>query len=221
MSVLRAQEIKKHFSSPARIEVLRSVSLEVEKGSSIAITGKSGEGKSTLLHILGTLDQASSGFLEICGHGVHETNQSRLRNRHLGFVFQACHLLDEYTTLDNVLMPARLARKNTRRSAPARLRALGLLEAVGLLERAHFPAKYLSGGEKQRAAIARALCNDPDILLADEPSGNLDQLHSAQVHQLLIELTKREGKTLIVVTHDTQFAELCDRTYILKEGKLL
>lgn len=221
MIILRAQEIEKHFFSPVRIEVLRSISLEVEKGSSIAITGKSGEGKSTLLHILGTLDRATSGSLEICGYRVDEKNQSKLRNRHLGFVFQACHLLDEYTTLDNVLMPARLARKNTRPTAPATLRALGLLEAVGLLERAHFPAKYLSGGEKQRASIARALCNDPDILLADEPSGNLDYLHSAQVHQLLIELTKRENKTLILVTHDTQLSQLCDRTYILKEGKLL
>lgn len=221
MIVMRAKEIKKHFSFPAHLEVLRSVSLEVEKGSCIAIMGKSGEGKSTLLHILGTLEQPSEGSLEICGHLTHEIHLSKLRNRHIGFVFQACHLLEEYTLLDNVLMPAWLARKNTKPKSSVHLRALKLLESVDLLERAQFPAKYLSGGEKQRAAIARALCNDPDILLADEPSGNLDQQHSAKVHELLITLTKREGKTLIVVTHDAQLAELCDRTYSLKEGSLL
>lgn len=221
MIVLRAHALKKRFSAPVEIEVLRGISLEVEKGQSVAIMGKSGEGKSTLLHILGTLDHATSGSLEICGQKVETHKQSTLRNRHIGFVFQACHLLDEYTTLDNVLMPARLARQTTRRGSPAYARGLQLLAAVGLSERALFPAKCLSGGEKQRAAIARALCNDPDLLLADEPSGNLDGHHSAEVHQLLIQLTKKQQKTLLVVTHDAELAQLCDRTYILKEGLLV
>jgi lipoprotein-releasing system ATP-binding protein len=218
--VLRADRIKKRFSSPTPVEILHEVSLEVEKGQAIAIMGKSGEGKSTLLHILGTLEKQSSGELEICGKNAHLCCHDTLRNRHIGFIFQSYNLLEEYTVLDNVLMPARIARKNVSKAGPLYLRALELLEKVGLSARAHFLAKLLSGGEKQRTAIARALCNDPELILADEPSGNLDHQHSQEIHQLLIQLTRAHQKTLIVVTHDRELASLCDQVFILKDGKL-
>jgi lipoprotein-releasing system ATP-binding protein len=218
--ILRAQNIKKHFSSPAPVQLLHEVSLEVEQGSAVAIMGKSGEGKSTLLHILGTLEKASSGEVEICGKKAHLFCNDTLRNRHIGFIFQSYNLLEEYTVLDNVLMPARIARMNVDKGSPIYLRGLELLEKVGLSARAHFLAKLLSGGEKQRTAIARSLCNDPELILADEPSGNLDHQHSQAIHQLLIQLARQHHKTLIVVTHDKELASLCDQVFILKDGKL-
>lgn len=218
--ILRAQSINKHFFSPAPIQLLQDVSLDVEEGSAVAIMGKSGEGKSTLLHILGTLDKATSGEVEICGKKTHLSCNDALRNRHIGFIFQSYNLLEEYTVLENVLLPARIARKNVDKAAPLYARALELLEKVGLSARAHFLAKLLSGGEKQRTAIARSLCNDPELILADEPSGNLDNQHSQAIHQLLIQLARQHGKTLIVVTHDRELASLCDRVFILKDGKL-
>ncbi len=219
--ILRALQIRKRFSSPAPFDVLRGVNLEVDRGESVAIVGKSGEGKSTLLHVLGTLESPSSGSLEICGRDTADASLPQLRNEHIGFIFQSYHLLDDYTTLENVLMPAKMARKATHTSTPAYKRALELLEVVGMQGRAHFPTKLLSGGEKQRVAIARALCNDPSLILADEPSGNLDQSHSQKVHSLLIGLSKDFNKTLIVVTHDTELSSLCDRTLQLKDGILL
>lgn len=218
--ILKAHQITKHFTSPTPVEVLRGISLEVEKGSSLAIMGKSGEGKSTLLHILGTLERPSAGEIEICGQKAHLCPPHELRNRHIGFIFQSYHLLEEYTVLDNVLMPARIARKPIHKGSPCHLRALELLDALGLSARAHFFAKLLSGGEKQRTAIARALCNDPELILADEPSGNLDQGHSHAIHTLLLDVTKRYGKTLIVVTHDKELSHLCDKVCILKDGAL-
>ena len=182
--------------------------------------GSSGEGKSTLLHILGTLEQPSSGQLEICGQPTDTSSLPSLRNRHIGFIFQSFNLLEEDTVLDNVLMPARIAREPTHSRSPAYRRALQLLEKVGLSSRIRFLAKLLSGGEKQRVAIARALLNNPDLILADEPSGNLDYGNSQAIHQLLLMLTKEEGKTLVIVTHDSELASLCDKTYQLKDGKL-
>jgi lipoprotein-releasing system ATP-binding protein len=218
--ILKAKQIKKKFSSPTQVEVLKGIDLEVGRGESIAIVGKSGEGKSTLLHILGTLEKPCSGTLEICGHDVTSTSLPDLRCRHIGFIFQSTNLLDDYTTLDNVLMPARIARLPTHPGSPAHKRALMLLETVGLKERTHFLAKLLSGGEKQRAAIARALCNDPDLILADEPSGNLDHKHSQEIHALLIRLAHEFNKSLIVVTHDSEFSSLCSKTLLLKDGNL-
>jgi lipoprotein-releasing system ATP-binding protein len=219
-TILKAKQIAKKFLTPSLIEVLKGVDLEVHRGESIAIVGKSGEGKSTLLQILGTLEKPSSGFLEICGQNAAEISLTDLRNQHIGFIFQSYNLLDDYTVLDNVLMPAKIARKPTQKNSPAYLRALNLLEIVGLKDRANFFAKLLSGGEKQRAAIARALCNDPDLILADEPSGNLDHAHSQEIHSLLISLARDFNKSLIVVTHDKEFSSLCNKTFLLKEGYL-
>lgn len=217
--ILQAQDIEKTYEGPTPVKVLSAVSLEVRRGESVAIMGKSGEGKSTLLHILGTLEKPSAGDLLICGKPA-SSSSAELRNEHIGFIFQSFNLLEDYTLLENVLMPAKIARKRTDRGSPPYQRALELLEKVGLSARANFLAKLLSGGEKQRAAIARALCNDPDLILADEPSGNLDRAHSAEVHDLLLDSVKQMGKTLIVVTHDPELAKLCDRTLQLKSGKL-
>lgn len=195
------------------VTILHDISLEVEAGQTVAITGKSGEGKSTLLHILGTLEKPSSGELFICGKPLK--NLPQIRNRHIGFIFQSFNLLEEYTVLENVLMPGKIGRHKL-----DHIRALTLLEEVGLSHRADFPAKLLSGGEKQRAAIARALYNDPDLILADEPSGNLDHSHSVAIHEMLIGSAKKRNKALIIVTHDPELASLCDRTYLLMDGIL-
>jgi lipoprotein-releasing system ATP-binding protein len=219
-TVLRARQITKQFLTPTSVEVLKGIDLEINQGESIAIVGKSGEGKSTLLHILGTLEKPSSGTLEICGQNTTETSLHLLRNQCIGFIFQGYNLLDNYTVLDNVLMPAKIARTPTHKGSMAYQRALNLLEAVGLESRSDFLAKLLSGGEKQRAAIARSLCNDPDLILADEPSGNLDYAHSQEVHFLLINLARNFNKSLIVVTHDKEFSSLCSKTLLLKDGNL-
>lgn len=218
--ILQAKQISKKFLAPATVDVLKNVDLTIHRGESIAIVGKSGEGKSTFLHILGTLEKASGGSLEICGKNVATAFLPELRNRHIGFIFQSYNLLDDYTTLDNVLMPAKIARLPTHAGSPAYLRALMLLETVGLKERAGFLAKLLSGGEKQRTAIARALCNDPDLILADEPSGNLDHANSQEVHSLLIRLARDFNKGLVVVTHDRELSSLCEKTLLLKDGNL-
>jgi lipoprotein-releasing system ATP-binding protein len=218
--VLRAHKIRKSFFAPTPLLILKEISIEIQAGESVAITGKSGEGKSTLLHILASLEKPCSGEIELCGYKISNKTAAALRNTHVGFVFQAFHLLEESTVLENVLMPARIARKNTTPGTPAHQRALELLHLVGLSERAHFLTKLLSGGEKQRAAIARALCNDPDLIIADEPSGNLDQTNSNEIHELLLRLVKEKGKSLIVATHDLELAKLCDRTFSLKDGFL-
>jgi len=218
--ILKAKKLTKRFSSPSPLQVLKGIDFEIFSGESVAIAGKSGEGKSTLLHILGTLEKPSSGTLEICGQDLSQSSLPKLRNKHIGFIFQGYHLLDDYSTLDNVLMPAKIARKATHPGSPAYNRALALLESVGLIERAQHISKLLSGGEKQRAAIARALCNDPDLILADEPSGNLDSKHSQEIHSLLICLSRDFNKSLIVVTHDKELSSLCDKTLVLKDGYL-
>lgn len=218
--ILKAQGIHKSFYFPTTVCVLKNLHLEVERGESLAIMGKSGEGKSTLLHILGTLEAPCQGTLELCGKPISSSSLPMLRNEHIGFVFQSFHLLEDYTTLENVLMPAKIARKRTDKNSSSYHRAIELLEHVGLSMRAHFPAKLLSGGEKQRAALARALCNDPDLILADEPSGNLDHANSQALYSLLLQSVHLFKKTLIVVTHDLSLASRCKRTLFLKEGIL-
>lgn len=213
--IVKAKNVRKAFYNPEPLEVLSDISLEVAPGEAVAIMGKSGEGKSTLLHILGTLEKACEGEVEICGHDLRTASLPQIRNKHIGFIFQASNLLEDYSTLDNVLMPAKIARKPISES-----HALELLSQVGLNQRAHFLTKLLSGGEKQRVALARALCNDPDLILADEPSGNLDNASSQMIHELLLTTVKLLNKTLIVVTHDEELAALCDRILILKQGKL-
>lgn len=218
--VIKGKDLRKTFSSPVPLEVLKGIDIEIHPGESAAIVGKSGEGKSTLLHILGTLEKPTSGTLQVCGQDISEVPLSLLRNKHIGFIFQGYHLLESDTLIENVLMPAKIARKPTHPDSEAYKRALMLIELVNLKERAHFPTKLLSGGEKQRAAIARALCNDPDLILADEPSGNLDSKHSQEIQSLLISLSHNFNKALIVVTHDKEFSSLCDKMWVLKDGKL-
>lgn len=219
--LLQAKDIKKSFTHPKPFQVLRGVSLDVKAGESIAIMGASGEGKSTLLSVLGSLDHPCEGRLEIAGQVLGPRNRAAIRNHHIGFVFQSFCLLEDYSALENVLLPAKIARKNVRPGSLAYKRGLQLLEKVGLPERAQFPAKVLSGGEKQRVAIARAMCNNPDIILADEPSGNLDHETSEAIHNLLFSFVRDSDKALIVVTHDQKLANLCDKTYQLQGGVFL
>jgi lipoprotein-releasing system ATP-binding protein len=218
--ILRAKGITKTFQHPVNVSILNGVDFALARGETAAIMGRSGEGKSTLLHILGTLEDSTSGNLEIAGQQVSHHNKSQLRNKHIGFVFQSFHLLEDYTALDNVLMPARIARQNVAKGSVAYDRAYYLLEAVGMADRAHFNTKLLSGGEKQRISIARALCNDPDILLADEPSGNLDKQNALIVHEILLSFAQKEKKSLLVVTHDESLAGLCHTNYRLQDGRL-
>lgn len=221
MSILKARQIKKSFTYPTALHLLKGIDLTIEPGETVAIMGRSGEGKSTLLHILGTLDSASQGKLEIASQNVANENVSAIRNQHIGFVFQSYHLLEDYTVLQNVLMPARIARQATAPGSAAHARAEALLEQVGLAERKQHFAKQLSGGEKQRVAIARALCNDPDIMFADEPSGNLDRQTAEGIHALLLRFASEEKKSLLLVTHDLELANLCDSLYLLTDGLLV
>ncbi len=219
--LLQAKKIAKIFYHPQILQILSDISLEVHAGESVAIVGRSGEGKSTLLQILGTLETPCAGSLWIGGEEALPSNRNRLRNAHIGFVFQSFHLLEDYSVLENVLMPARIARKPTGRGSPAERRAMALLEKVGLAERAHFHARWLSGGEKQRTALARAMCNDPDLILADEPSGNLDRPTAQLIHEMLLSFTREERKALLLVTHDRELAQLCTRQVELRSGRLL
>lgn len=219
-AILRTSKLKKDFFTPAKVQILNDLDFTAYRGDSIAIMGRSGEGKSTLLQILGTLEPPCQGILEIDGQVVSTLNKSRIRNQKLGFVFQSFHLLEDYTALENILIPARIARASISPNEKAYRRAVGLLEHVGLGDRMHFNTKLLSGGEKQRVAIARALCNDPEIILADEPSGNLDKQTSRHIHQLLLDLSNQQGKTLIIVTHDPDLAAMCNRRYTLEGGQL-
>jgi lipoprotein-releasing system ATP-binding protein len=217
---LKAEALTKTFIHPENFEILKGIDLSLERGKSIAIVGKSGSGKSTLLHILGALDEASSGKVEICGELLSKENKADVRNKNIGFLFQAFHLLEECTVLENVLMPARIGRRpiDTRSAEYARVEQL--LEEVQLQEKKNSPVKNLSGGEKQRVGLVRALCNDPDILLADEPTGNLDSSTSQIIHDLLMHYVKKRNKALLVVTHDPHLAQLCDLTYELSNGVL-
>ena len=217
--ILEARNIRKVFEGIESLEILKDISLTVLPGKSIAIIGKSGSGKSSLLHILGTLDTPTSGDLVICKKKAF-LHAEELRKKHIGFVFQSFHLLEDSTLLENILMPAKILRQKTHSSSPAFAKASELLEFVGLASKAHSPVKTLSGGEKQRASIARAFCNDPDLLLVDEPTGNLDQANALLVQNLLLDCCKKRGKSLILVTHDEEFAALCDEVFVLKEGLL-
>lgn len=218
--ILQGKGLHKTFFHPARVTILKNLDLEVQHGETVAIMGRSGEGKSTLLQILGTLESPCSGELTIDGELVTAFNRNGIRNRKLAFIFQSFHLLEDYTALENVLMPARIGRQATAAGTHAYERACSLLEHVGLAERMKFNTKLLSGGEKQRVAIARALCNDPDLILADEPSGNLDRHTAHHIHELLLNFAAVNRKTLIVVTHDPQLAQLCHTRYQLSEGTL-
>lgn len=213
--IIQARDIRKSFGS---LEVLKGVDFEAEKGEVVAITGASGAGKTTLLEILGTLSTPDSGSLIIDGTDVLALGGKALpafRGRRIGFVFQFHHLLPEFTSEENVIIPALIAGTP---AAEARKKAKELLERVGLKDRlSHKPAE-LSGGEQQRVAIARALINDPAVLFADEPTGNLDSVTKEEIHSLFFDLRRDLGQTIILVTHDPTLANLCDRTLTMKDG---
>lgn len=215
--LLKAYNIHKTFNSPRKLHVLKGVDLEVYPGETIAIIGRSGEGKSTLLNILGTLERPTSGSISIGGEEATFLNISRLRGEKLGFVFQSFHLMEDYTVMENILFPASIARKATGQGSAAYKKGEELLHLIGLAERKDFNAKLLSGGEKQRVAVARAFLNDPSVILADEPTGNLDEETSEIIHRMLFNFAK-EGKACIIVTHNTKLSKECSRTITLSGG---
>lgn len=216
--MIKAKDIRKSFGS---LEVLKGISLEVSKGEVVAIVGASGAGKTTLLQILGTLSSADSGSLTIDGvelSGLGDKALSRFRNERIGFVFQFHHLLPEFTALENVCIPAFIARRDR---AEVEAKARELLEIMGLKERMEHKPAQLSGGEQQRVAIARALINSPAVLLADEPSGNLDSRNRDEIHQLFFELRDKLGQTVVIVTHDEGLASMADRKITMSDGAIL
>lgn len=222
MSVLVATDIVKIFGAePNRTVVLRGVSARIEPGEFVALVGPSGSGKSTFLSIAGTLLQPTSGQLSLVGNSMLDLGERELavaRNRHLGFVFQFHHLLEDFTALENVLMPVYGARP--RIDAPSSARARMLIDRVGLSNRAGFRTPQLSGGQKQRVAVARALIMGPELVLADEPTGNLDRKNSDDVIALLRELSRDEGTAFLISTHDDSIARRCDRIVTMVDGRL-
>ena len=218
---LRATGLHKSFKQGSeRIEVLRGLSLEVRSGERCAIVGRSGSGKSTLLHVLAGLDDLDAGQVHLCGTVISAASvgeRARLRNRHVGFVYQLHHLLPEFSALENVLMPLRL-RGVSRREAEAQ--AAAMLDAVGLKSRSAHRPSALSGGERQRVAVARALVGHPDLLLADEPTGNLDRENARQVFERMRRLSEEFGVALVVVTHDEEGTSGMDRALRLYGGVL-
>lgn len=216
--MIKACDIHKRFGG---LEVLKGVSLDIAKGETVSIVGASGAGKTTLLQILGTLMPADGGSVEIAGTDVGALNDRRLsqfRNRHIGFVFQFHHLLPEFTAAENVMLPALIGGMSRRE---AEHRAAELLEMVGLSARATHKPSAMSGGEQQRAAIARALVNRPSVVLADEPTGNLDTRNRDEIYRLLFDVRERFGQTIVIVTHDERLAEQTDRKIVMSDGKIL
>ena len=216
--MIKVSNIEKSFGD---LKVLRGVSLEVKEGEIVSIVGASGAGKTTLLQILGTLLPADGGEVEIAGTKIFDLNEKRtaeFRNRHIGFVFQFHNLLPEFSALENVMMPALIGGAKRKE---AKQRAAELLEAVGLSERAEHKPAQLSGGEQQRVAIARALMNRPSVLLADEPTGNLDTHNRDEIQRLLFEVREKFGQTIVMVTHDERLAEMADRKIVMSDGAIL
>ncbi|WP_409590541.1 ABC transporter ATP-binding protein [Sphingobacterium sp.] len=216
--MLQAKGIYKSYSD---LSILKGVDLEVDKGEIVTIVGASGAGKSTLLHIIGTLDRPESGEVWIDGvkvSGLNEKKLSAFRNKHIGFVFQFHHLLPEFTALENVCIPAFI---NGVSKKDAETNAMQLLEMLGVAHRAGHKPSAMSGGEQQRVSVARALINKPSIVLADEPSGNLDSENAAALHQLFFDLRDKIQQTFVIVTHNDELANISDRTIHMRDGNIV
>ena len=216
--MLTARDIQKYYGE---LWVLKGVDLEVKKGEIVSIVGPSGSGKSTLLHILGTLDQPNKGQVKINDQAINFNNDKKVaafRNRHIGFVFQFHHLLPEFTALENVCIPGWMAGRKKREVVD---NALELLKILGLEQRTENKPNALSGGEQQRVAVARALINKPDIIFADEPTGNLDSANAKELHDLFFELRKSFNQTFLIVTHNEELAQMSDRILHMKDGRIV
>lgn len=213
-----SENLSKSFGN---LQALKGVSLSISKGEVVSVVGASGAGKSTLLQILGTLSTPDTGSLIIDEQDVLRMNASKLsafRNRRIGFVFQSHRLLPEFTALENVMIPSLIAGLSNKESAS---RAKALLSEVGLLERMDHKPSELSGGEAQRVAIARALVNNPAVLFADEPSGNLDSATKQDIHRIFFEMREKHGQTIVIVTHDETLADMCDRKLVMSDGLII
>lgn len=213
--MIRAENIHKSFGN---LEVLKGIDLSISKGEIVSVVGASGAGKSTLLHIIGTLDNADKGHIYFDDVAVNQMNDKKLadfRNRHIGFVFQFHHLLPEFTALENVCIPAFISRIPRNKAV---MKAKELLGFLNLTERLHHKPSELSGGEQQRVAVARALINNPAVILADEPSGNLDSAASVELHKLFFRLRDEFRQTFIIVTHNQELADMADRKLTIKDG---
>jgi len=216
--MLTAKDIQKYYGE---LWVLKGVDLEVKKGEIVSIVGPSGSGKSTLLHILGTLDQPNKGEVRINDQSINFYNDKKVaafRNRHIGFVFQFHHLLPEFTALENVCIPGWMAGRKKKEVID---NALDLLKILGLDQRTENKPNALSGGEQQRVAVARALINKPDIIFADEPTGNLDSANAKELHDLFFELRKSFNQTFLIVTHNEELAQMSDRILHMKDGRIV
>jgi len=215
--MLAARNIVKSYGS---LQVLKGVSLDISRGEIVSIVGSSGAGKSTLLHIIGTLDFPDAGEISLGGQRVDLLKGKKLaafRNQHMGFVFQFHHLLPEFTALENVCIPGWLAGKKKKETEA---RAKALLTTLGLKDRMENKPSALSGGEQQRVAVARALINDPDIVFADEPTGNLDSHNARELHHLFVQLRDQHRQTFLIVTHNEELAQMSDRILHMKDGKI-
>jgi lipoprotein-releasing system ATP-binding protein len=215
--MIRAEGIRKSYGD---LQVLKGIDLEIRESEIVSIMGASGAGKSTLLHIIGTLDRADSGQVYFDGTdiaGMNEKSLAAFRNQTIGFVFQFHHLLPEFTALENICIPAFIAGRGRKE---AENRANELLDLLNLTGRAHHKPQALSGGEQQRVAVARALINQPRVVLADEPSGNLDSAGAEELHRLFLELRSQLGQTLVIVTHNQELARMADRIILMKDGKV-
>jgi lipoprotein-releasing system ATP-binding protein len=214
--MIKAKSLTKSFG---KIQVLKGVDLEIQRGEVVSIVGSSGAGKTTLLQILGTLERPDSGEIDFDGENPMVLNDHKLsafRNQHIGFIFQFHQLLPEFTSIENVMIPGMIAGKT---KAELEQRAKELLERLRLTDRMHAKPGTLSGGEQQRVAVARALMNKPKILLADEPSGNLDSKNARELHELFFELQKELGQTIVIVTHNEELAEMANRRLVMVDGR--
>ena len=216
--MIKTTDIKKSFGA---LNVLKGITIEIKKGEVVSIVGASGAGKTTLLQIIGTLDKSDSGKVEIDGKIITELGEKKIaefRNKHIGFVFQFHHLLPEFTALENVCIPAMIGKMPKKQ---AEIKAKELLAFLGLAERINHKPSELSGGAQQRVAVARALVNDPLVILADEPSGNLDSANAKELHKLFFQLRDKFNQTFVIVTHNEELANMADRKLTMRDGMVI